>query len=91
MAIVGASGSGKSTIGRLLFRFYDVKGGALKIDGQDVRDVTQESLRQALGLVPQDVVLFNETIKSNIGYAKPDASMDELRDAARRAQIARLY
>lgn len=87
IAFVGTSGAGKSTLLKLLFRFYDVLDGRVLIDGQDVRDFTQESLRQALGLVPQDVVLFNETIKSNIGYAKPDASMDELRDAARRAQL----
>ncbi|MCB4379851.1 ABC transporter ATP-binding protein/permease, partial [Synechococcus sp. MU1644] len=87
IAFVGTSGAGKSTLLKLLFRFYDVLGGRVLIDGKDVRDVTQESLRQSLGLVPQDVVLFNETIKSNIGYAKPDASLDELRDAARRAQL----
>ncbi|NQY95573.1 MAG: ABC transporter ATP-binding protein/permease [Henriciella sp.] len=87
IAFVGTSGAGKSTLLKLLFRFYDVLGGRVLIDGKDVRDVTQESLRQSLGLVPQDVVLFNETIKSNISYAKPDASMDELRDAARRAQL----
>ena len=87
IAFVGTSGAGKSTLLKLLFRFYDVLDGRVLVDGQDVRDVTQESLRQALGLVPQDVVLFNETIKSNIGYAKPEASMDELRDAARRAQL----
>ena len=87
IAFVGTSGAGKSTLLKLLFRFYDVLGGRVLVDGQDVRDFTQESLRQALGLVPQDVVLFNETIKSNIGYAKPDATMEELRDAARRAQL----
>nr|WP_070960166.1 ABC transporter ATP-binding protein/permease [Hyphomonas sp. Mor2] len=87
IAFVGTSGAGKSTLLKLLFRFYDVQGGRVLIDAQDVRDVTQESLRQSLGLVPQDVVLFNETVKSNIAYAKPDASMDELRDAARRAQL----
>lgn len=87
IAFVGTSGAGKSTLLKLLFRFYDVLGGRVLIDGKDVRDVTQESLRQSLGLVPQDVVLFNETIRSNIGYAKPDASLDELRDAARRAQL----
>lgn len=87
IAFVGTSGAGKSTLLKLLFRFYDVLGGRVLIDGKDVRDVTQESLRQSLGLVPQDVVLFNETIRSNISYAKPDASMDELRDAARRAQL----
>lgn len=87
IAFVGTSGAGKSTLLKLLFRFYDVLGGRVLVDGHDVRDLTQESLRQTLGLVPQDVVLFNETIKSNIGYAKPDASMDDLRDAARRAQL----
>ncbi|NQY14344.1 MAG: ABC transporter ATP-binding protein/permease [Henriciella sp.] len=87
IAFVGTSGAGKSTLLKLLFRFYDVNGGRVLVDGQDVRDVTQASLRQALGLVPQDVVLFNETIAANISYAKPDASLDELRDAARRAQL----
>ncbi len=87
IAFVGTSGAGKSTLLKLLFRFYDVLGGRVLVDGRDVRDVTQESLRKTLGLVPQDVVLFNETIKSNISYAHPDASMDDLRDAARRAQL----
>lgn len=87
IAFVGTSGAGKSTLLKLLFRFYDVLGGRVLVDGKDVRDVTQESLRRSLGLVPQDVVLFNETIKSNIAYANPDASMDALRDAARRAQL----
>lgn len=87
IAFVGTSGAGKSTLLKLLFRFYDVLGGRVLIDGKDVRDVTQESLRRSLGLVPQDVVLFNETIKSNISYAKPDASLKDLRDAARRAQL----
>lgn len=87
IAFVGTSGAGKSTLLKLLFRFYDVQGGKVLVDGQDVRDLQQESLRKALGLVPQDVVLFNETLKSNLSYAKPDASMDELRDAARRAQL----
>lgn len=87
IAFVGTSGAGKSTLLKLLFRFYDVNAGRVLIDGQDVRDVTQESLRQSLGLVPQDVVLFNETIGANIAYAKPDAGLDELRDAARRAQL----
>ncbi len=87
IAFVGTSGAGKSTLLKLLFRFYDVQSGAVKIDDQDVRDVTQESLRSALGLVPQDVVLFNDTVRSNISYAKPDATLDELRDAARRAQL----
>lgn len=87
IAFVGTSGAGKSTLLKLLFRFYDVQGGRILVDQNDVRDLTQESLRRALGLVPQDVVLFNETIRSNISYAKPDASLDELRDAARRAQL----
>ncbi|WP_289084965.1 ABC transporter ATP-binding protein/permease [uncultured Sulfitobacter sp.] len=87
VAIVGSTGSGKSTIGRLLFRFYDVDQGSVLVDGHDVRSLTQESLRKALGLVPQDVVLFNDTIRSNIAYARPDASDEELRDAARRAQL----
>ena len=87
IAFVGTSGAGKSTLLKLLFRFYDVLEGRVLVDGQDVRELTQESLRQALGLVPQDVVLFNETIRSNIGYAKPDATEEELQDAARRAQL----
>lgn len=87
IAFVGTSGAGKSTLLKLLFRFYDVQSGEVMVDGHDVRDLTQESLRRALGLVPQDVVLFNETLRSNLGYAKPDASLDELRDAARRAQL----
>jgi ATP-binding cassette subfamily B protein len=87
IAFVGTSGAGKSTLLKLLFRFYDVLSGRVLVDGKDVRDLTQESLRKALGLVPQDVVLFNETIKSNISYAHPDATMEQLRDAARRAQL----
>jgi ABC-type transport system involved in Fe-S cluster assembly fused permease/ATPase subunit len=87
IAIVGPSGAGKSTISRLLFRFYDVTGGAVEIDGQDVRDVTQESVRHAIGMVPQDTVLFNDTIAYNIRYGRPDASDDEVRDAARMAKI----
>ncbi len=87
VAIVGPSGSGKSTIGRLLFRFYDVGGGALKIDGQDVRDVTQDSLHGAIGVVPQDTVLFNDTIRYNIAYGKDAASEEEIIAAARAAQI----
>ncbi|MEO0549493.1 MAG: ABC transporter ATP-binding protein/permease [Pseudomonadota bacterium] len=87
IAFVGTSGAGKSTLLKLLFRFYDVQSGRVLIDGQDVRDLTQESLRGALGLVPQDVVLFNETIRSNIAYARPDASLEELQDAAKRAQL----
>ena len=87
VAIVGPSGSGKSTIGRLLFRFYDVTEGALLIDGQDVRDVTQISLHDAIGVVPQDTVLFNDTIRYNIAYGKEGASHTEIEDAARAAQI----
>ncbi len=87
VAIVGPSGSGKSTIGRLLFRFYDVGGGALSIDGQDVRDVTQESLHNAIGVVPQDTVLFNDTIYYNIAYGRHDASRDEVIEAAKAAKI----
>ena len=86
-AFVGATGAGKSTIGRLLFRYYDVGGGAIKIDGQDIRDVTQSSVRAALGVVPQDTVLFNDTIGYNLGYAKPDASKDEISRAAHLAHI----
>ncbi|MGG7644081.1 ABCB family ABC transporter ATP-binding protein/permease [Rhodovulum sp. YNF3179] len=87
VAIVGPSGSGKSTIGRLLFRFYDVTEGALRIDGQDLRAVTQESLHAALGIVPQDTVLFNDTIYYNIAYGRPDASRAEVEAAARAAKI----
>ena len=87
LAIVGSSGSGKSTIGRLLFRFYDVQGGAVKIDGQDVRDVTQESLHHLIGVVPQDTVLFNDTIFYNIAYGRADATRAEIEAAARAAKI----
>jgi ATP-binding cassette subfamily B protein len=87
VAIVGPSGSGKSTIGRLLFRFYDVKGGALRIDGQDVRDVTQDSLHAAIGVVPQDTVLFNDTIRYNIAYGREGATFEEVQAAARAAKI----
>ncbi|MFT5785038.1 MAG: ABC-type transport system involved in Fe-S cluster assembly fused permease/ATPase subunit [Ascidiaceihabitans sp.] len=87
VAIVGSTGSGKSTIGRLLFRFYDVSGGTLRIDGQDVRDVTQESLHNAIGVVPQDTVLFNDTIRYNIAYGRDGASQAEIETAARAAQI----
>lgn len=87
VAIVGPTGSGKSTIGRLLFRFYDVDGGALRIDGQDVRDVSQESLHAAIGVVPQDTVLFNDTILYNIAYGRPAASQGEIEAAARAAKI----
>ncbi len=87
IAIVGASGAGKSTISRLLFRFYDVTGGAIRIDGQDIRDVTQASLRSAIGMVPQDTVLFNDTIYYNIAYGRPGATPAEVEQAARVAQI----
>ncbi|MBW4707734.1 ABC transporter ATP-binding protein/permease [Roseobacter sp. YSTF-M11] len=87
VAIVGSTGSGKSTIGRLLFRFYDVGGGALRIDGQDVRFVTQDSLHAAIGVVPQDTVLFNDTIRYNIGYGRDGASQAEIEAAAKAAQI----
>jgi ATP-binding cassette subfamily B protein len=87
VAIVGPSGSGKSTIGRLLFRFYDVTGGALRIDGQDVRDVAQDSLHARIGVVPQDTVLFNDTIRYNIAYGRPEAGEGELVAAARAAKI----
>ena len=87
VAVVGPSGSGKSTIGRLLFRFYDVSGGAVRIDGQDLRDVPQESLHAAIGVVPQDTVLFNDTIRYNIGYGRDGATQQEIEDAARAAQI----
>ncbi|MBM3524458.1 MAG: ABC transporter ATP-binding protein/permease, partial [Alphaproteobacteria bacterium] len=87
LAIVGPSGAGKSTIARLLFRFYDVTGGAITIDGQDVRTVSQASLRRAIGIVPQDTVLFNDTIYYNIAYGRPDASPTEVEEAARLARI----
>ncbi|MCC6205415.1 MAG: ABC transporter ATP-binding protein/permease, partial [Hyphomicrobiales bacterium] len=87
VAIVGPSGAGKSTISRLLFRFYDIQSGAILIDGQDVRDVTQDSLRRSIGMVPQDTVLFNDTIAYNIRYGRPDASEAEIRKAAELAQI----
>ncbi|MBO9441201.1 ABC transporter ATP-binding protein/permease [Phaeobacter italicus] len=87
VAIVGSTGSGKSTIGRLLFRFYDVTSGALCIDGQDVRDVTQKSLHSAIGVVPQDTVLFNDTIRYNIAYGRDGATQEEVEQAAKDAQI----
>lgn len=87
VAIVGPSGAGKSTISRLLFRFYDVTGGAISIDGQDIRQVTQSSLRAAIGIVPQDTVLFNDTIRYNIAYGRPQASQEEIEEAARLARI----
>ena len=87
VAIVGATGSGKSTVGRLLFRFYDVTGGAIRIDGQDIREVTQESLHSAIGVVPQDTVLFNDTIRYNIAYGLDDATQEQIEEVARAAQI----
>ncbi len=87
VALVGPSGSGKSTIGRLLFRFYDVEGGTVRIDGQDLRDVTQASLHAAIGVVPQDTVLFNDTIRYNIAYGKAGATFAEIEAAAKAAKI----
>lgn len=87
IGVVGPSGAGKSTILKLLFRFYDPSAGRILVDGQNVRAVTQESLRLALGLVPQEVVLFNDTLRFNLAYAQPDASDDEIMEAARRAQL----
>jgi ATP-binding cassette subfamily B protein len=87
LAIVGPSGAGKSTISRLIYRFYDVSGGRILIDGQDISEVTQKSLRAAIGMVPQDTVLFNDTIRYNIRYGRPDASDVEVEDAAKLAQI----
>lgn len=87
VALVGPSGAGKSTISRLLFRFYETSSGCVLIDGQDIREVTQDSLRAGLGMVPQDTVLFNDTIQYNIRYGRPDATDEEVREAARMAQI----
>ena len=87
VALVGPSGAGKSTIARLLFRFYDVDAGRITINGQDIRDVTQQSLRAAIGVVPQDTVLFNDTIRFNIAYGRPDATEAEIWDAVRRAHL----
>ncbi|MDH5301715.1 MAG: ABC transporter ATP-binding protein/permease [Gammaproteobacteria bacterium] len=87
IAVVGPSGSGKSTLARLLFRFYEANQGSIKIDDQDIRDVTQASLRAAIGIVPQDTVLFNDTIYYNIAYARPDASREEIEHAAQMAHI----
>jgi ATP-binding cassette subfamily B protein len=86
-AIVGPSGAGKSTIGRILFRFYEISGGRVTIDGQDIRDVTQGSLRSSIGIVPQDTVLFNDSIRFNIGYGREGASDAEIEAAAKAAQI----
>jgi len=87
VAVVGSSGAGKSTLSRLLFRFYDVNNGRISIGGQDIRDVTQVSLRQSLGIVPQDTVLFNDTIYYNIAYGRPEATREEVFEAARSAHI----
>ena len=87
LAVVGASGAGKSTLARLLFRFYDATGGRVLVDGQDIRTVTQRSLRAAIGIVPQDTVLFNDTLYYNLAYARPDASREEIAAAARMAQL----
>jgi ATP-binding cassette subfamily B protein len=87
VAVVGPSGSGKSTLARLLYRFYDVQQGAIRIDGQEIRQVTQSSLRRSIGIVPQDTVLFNDTVAYNIGYGRTGASQDEIEAAARAAHI----
>jgi ABC-type transport system involved in Fe-S cluster assembly fused permease/ATPase subunit len=87
VAVVGPSGSGKSTLARLLYRFYDVQEGRITIAGHDVRDVTQASVRQAIGIVPQDTVLFNDTVEYNIAYGRPGASRAEVEEAARAARI----
>jgi len=87
VAVVGASGSGKSTLARLLFRFYDVGSGAITLDGQDIRRVTQLSVRRAIGIVPQDTVLFNDTVRYNIAYGRPEATPDEVEQAAKAAHI----
>ena len=87
VAVVGSSGAGKSTLARLIFRFYEVSGGTITVDGQDIRDVTLESLRSAIGIVPQDTVLFNDTIAYNIQYGRPDASFEEIHQAAIHAQL----
>ena len=88
VAVVGSSGAGKSTLSRLLFRFYDIGSGSITIDDQDIRDVTQSSVRASLGIVPQDTVLFNDTIRYNIGYGRPGATEAEIEDAARRAHVS---
>ncbi|MCU7858423.1 MAG: ABC transporter ATP-binding protein/permease [Candidatus Thiodiazotropha sp. (ex Lucinoma kastoroae)] len=88
VAVVGHSGAGKSTLSRLLFRFYDVTGGCITVDDQDIRQLTRQSLRSAIGIVPQDTVLFNDTIHYNLAYGRPDANRDEIEEAARIAHIA---
>ncbi len=87
VAVVGPSGAGKSTLARLLFRFYDVSAGAIRVDGVDIRDCTQSSVRRAIGIVPQDTVLFNDTVRYNIAYGRPGASDQEVQEAARAARI----
>ncbi|MDE1998991.1 MAG: ATP-binding cassette domain-containing protein, partial [Burkholderiales bacterium] len=87
VAVVGPSGSGKSTLARLLYRFYDVQGGGIYIAGQDLRQVTQDSLRRHIGIVPQDTVLFNDTVAYNIAYGRPEASSQEVEAAAKAARI----
>jgi ATP-binding cassette subfamily B protein len=87
VAVVGPSGAGKSTLARLMFRFYDVTGGSISINGQDIRSVTQNSLRQALGIVPQDTVLFNDTVRYNIAYGNTTATPAQVEEAARAARI----
>jgi ATP-binding cassette subfamily B protein len=87
VAVVGPSGSGKSTLARLLYRFYDVQAGCIRIGGEDIREVTQASVRQAIGIVPQDTVLFNDTVAYNIAYGRPGAGQDEVETAARAAHI----
>jgi ATP-binding cassette subfamily B protein len=87
VAVVGHSGAGKSTLSRLLYRFYDVTGGAIQINGHDLRALKQSSLRAAIGIVPQDTVLFNDTIFYNVNYGRPEASRDEVFAAARAAQL----
>ncbi len=89
LAVVGASGAGKSTLSRLLFRFFDVTGGCIRVDGQDIRQVTQASLRKSIGIVPQDTVLFNDTLYHNIAYGRPEASREEVLEAARAAHLDR--
>lgn len=90
VAVVGPSGAGKSTLVRLLFRFYDASDGLISIDGQSIADVTQQSLRRCIGIVPQDTVLFNDTIRYNIGYANPEASEAEILAAADSADLSGL-
>jgi len=87
VAVVGPSGSGKSTLARLMFRFYDINNGGIQINGQDIRHVTQSSLRQSIGIVPQDTVLFNDTVYYNIAYGNPSASREEVEAAAKAARI----